>query len=108
MRKSSTTAVKASKPAKTRSGTIAPKVSKPHTQSHHVVPNPNGGWSVKKAGTDKASKVFEKKDPAITYARQVSRNQKTELVIHRKDGTIEQKDSHNVDPNPPRDRDTHK
>jgi hypothetical protein len=72
-------------------------------KSHHIVPDPDGGWNVRKGGSAKASKHFEKKDAAITWGRQVSRNQQSELVIHRRDGTIQQKDSHGNDPMPPRD-----
>lgn len=73
-------------------------------KSHHVVPNPEGGWNVKKGGADRASKTFEKKEKAVDFARQVSRNQRTELVIHKKDGTIQSADSHGHDPLPPRDK----
>ena len=30
-------------------------------KSHHVVPNSDGGWDVKKSGTERASKHFETK-----------------------------------------------
>jgi len=72
--------------------------------SHHVVPSPEGGWNVKKGGSEKASKHFEKKDEAVSYGRIVSRNQDSELVIHGKDGTIQSTDSHGHDPNPPKDK----
>lgn len=72
--------------------------------SHHVVPNPDGGWNVKKGGSRKANKHFDRQSDAIAWARHVSRNQRSELVIHRRDGTIRQKDSHGRDPLPPRDR----
>lgn len=75
--------------------------------SHHVVPDPNGGWVVKKGGAERASKHFDTQRAAIDYGRKVSRNQHSEFVIHRKDGTIRQKDSHKKDPNPPKDNDTH-
>jgi hypothetical protein len=71
--------------------------------SHHVVPS-NGGWNVKKGGAEKASKHFEKKEDAIKYGRDVSTNSGSELYIHKKDGTIQRKDSYGNDPNPPRDR----
>jgi len=77
-------------------------------KTHHVVPNPSGGWSVKKGGASRASKTFDKKQDATKYARTTSQNQKSELVIHRKDGTIQRTASHGKDPIPPRDRDTHK
>jgi len=73
-------------------------------KSHHVVLNPEGGWNVKKGGADRASKTFAKKDRAIGFARKISKNQHTELVVHRKDGTIQFADSHGKDPNPPRDK----
>ena len=71
--------------------------------SHHVVPSGNG-WSVKKAGAERASKHFEKKETAVKYGRELSRNNGSELYIHKKDGTIQKKDSHGKDPNPPKDK----
>jgi hypothetical protein len=73
-------------------------------ESHHVVPAPNGGWNVKKGGAERASKHFEKKEDAVKYGRQISKNQETELVIHKQDGRIQNADSHSNDPNPPKDR----
>lgn len=37
-------------------------------------------------------------------SRQKSKQESSELVIHRKDGTIERKDSHGNDPCPPKDK----
>ena len=76
-------------------------------KEHHVVPNPNGGWDVKKGSSTKSIKHFDKKDDAVDYGRKVSKNQRSELVIHKKNGTIQRSDSHGKDPNPPRDEDTH-
>lgn len=73
---------------------------KPDT--HHVVPNSDGGWDVKRGGGDRASGHFDTKQEAVDYGRQVSRNQETELRIHNKDGRIGQSDSHGHDPNPPK------
>ena len=73
-------------------------------KSHHVVPHPDGGWNVKKGRSTRASKHFEKKDDAVSWGREVSRNQQTEFVIHKRDGTIQRKASHGNDPFPPRDR----
>lgn len=77
-------------------------------KSHHVVPDPKGGWNVKKGGSGKASKHFGTKEDAVKKARKISKNQGSELYIHRKDGTIQRKASRGSDPNPPKDRDTHK
>ena len=67
-------------------------------KSHHVVPNPNGGWDVKVSGGEKAIKHTDTKQSAVDIARQISQNQQSELVIHNKDGKIGQKDSHGHDP----------
>ncbi|MDP1678910.1 MAG: DUF2188 domain-containing protein [Candidatus Nitrotoga sp.] len=68
------------------------------TKSHHVIPNPKGGWDIKVGGGEKAIKHFETKQPAIDIAREISRNQGSELLIHNKKGIIGQKDSHGNDP----------
>ena len=67
--------------------------------SQHVLPNPNGGWSVLKSGASRATKKFETQKEAIIYARQLSRTQGTELYVHKRDGTILSKDSYALDRN---------
>ena len=71
-------------------------------KSHHVVPNSEGGWDIKKGGADHASKHCDTKNEAIDKARIISQNQGTELYIHGKDGKIQEKDSHGKDPFPPK------
>ena len=73
-------------------------------KQHHIVPNPNGGWDVKKAGSERASVHTATKVEAETRARIISRNQSAELVIHNLDGKISRSDSHGNDPNPPKDK----
>lgn len=74
-------------------------------RSNHVVPSKkNGGWAVKKAGSSRASRAFVKKDEAVQYARDLSRKEKSELYIHKKDGSIQNRNSYGNDPFPPRDR----
>ena len=68
------------------------------SNSHHIVPASQGGWNVKRAGTDKAIVHTDTKKQAVDLGRDISRNQGTELVIHGKDGVIQQKDSHGNDP----------
>jgi len=72
--------------------------------NQHVVPSPKGGWSVRKTGASRASKVFETKNDAIDYARSQAKEKKLELFIHNRDGTIAQKDSYGKDPAPPKDK----
>ena len=71
-------------------------------KNQHVTPNPNGGWNVKGEGNSKATKTTATKKEAIDTARDISRNQGSELVIHGKNGRIQSKDSHGKDPFPPR------
>lgn len=72
-------------------------------RTQHVVPNPNGGWSVKRGGAFRATRTFATQKAAISYARKISRNQGSELYVHKKDGTIRSKDSYGNDPHPPKD-----
>lgn len=71
-------------------------------ETHHIVPNPSGGWDVKRGGGNRASSHHETKRQAIDAGRNVSRNQGTELRIHNKDGRIASSDSHGGDPYPPK------
>lgn len=67
----------------------------------HVVPS-GEGWSVRRAGASKASNKFATQDQAISRARELARNQKTELYIHGKDGRIRERNSYGTDPHPPK------
>jgi len=40
----------------------------------------------------------------VDRAREIAKNQKTELVIHNRDGKISDKDSYGNDPFPPKDK----
>lgn len=72
-------------------------------KNQHVVPK-DGGWAVKGAGNEKVTKNFDTQKGAIDYGREIAKNQGSELVIHRKDGTIRDKDSYGNDPVPPVDK----
>lgn len=71
-------------------------------KEHHVVPNPMGGWDVKKGGGIRSIKHFNRKSDAESHARDISQNQGSELVIHGRDGRIQRSDSHGNDPYPPK------
>ena len=57
-------------------------------QAHHVVPKPSGGWAVKRDGAAKAIKFFSTQREAVEFAREISRKQGLEIVIHGRDGKI--------------------
>ena len=72
-------------------------------KSTHVVPNKaKGGWDIKQSGAKRSSAHIDTKRRAIDRAREISKNQRTELVIHNRDGRIARKDSHGNDPFPPK------
>lgn len=73
-------------------------------KTHHVVPDPQGGWNVKRGGGSRSSAHFDRKQDAIDRGREISRNQGSELVIHNQDGKISRSDSHGNDPCPPKDK----
>ena len=73
-------------------------------KSRHVVPNQKDSWSVRKSGASRASRVFKTQSEAIKFARKQAKKEGSELYIHKKDGTIRQKDSYGNDPCPPKDK----
>lgn len=70
-------------------------------KNQHVLPH-EGGWQVKGEGNSRATVVTNTKQQSVDIAREISRNQQSELVIHNRNGQIGQKDSHGHDPFPPR------
>lgn len=71
-------------------------------RNQHVLPLGNG-WAVKGEGSKKFTVITETQKDAITVARGIAKNTKSELVIYGKDGRIRDKDSYGNDPNPPKD-----
>lgn len=57
----------------------------------HVTPHPDGGWQVKGEGNTKATKRFKTKEEALDHAKQISKNQDSRMVAHKKDGKIQKK-----------------
>lgn len=69
--------------------------------NQHVVPQ-KGQWAVKPAGGSRTTARTETQGEAIRIAREISRNQGTELFIHGRDGRIRERDSHGNDQCPPK------
>jgi hypothetical protein len=72
-------------------------------KNQHVTKHPRGGWQVIGAGNDKATKVTETQKKAIDVAKNIAKNQKSEVVIHGLNGRIRDKDSYGKDNVPPKD-----
>lgn len=76
-------------------------------ERRHVVPNPEGGWDVKKPGSSRSSGHSRTQQEAVDRARSIVENQGGgEVRIHGRDGRIRDSDTiaPGNDPNPPRDR----
>lgn len=72
-------------------------------KNQHVVPY-NGEWAVRGAGNNRVTSVHQTQGAAIEAARDIAINRKSEVIIHRSDGTIRDRDSYGNDPFPPRDK----
>ena len=72
--------------------------------SHHVVSAIGGGWVVRRGGSERASKRFPTKAAAESWGREQSIKDRSELVIHRDDGTVVRKHSYRKNHRRPRSR----
>jgi hypothetical protein len=70
-------------------------------KDQHVVKHPDG-WAIRGAGNGKVTKVTHTQEEAINIAREISKNQRSELLIHGKNGRIRDRDSHGHDDYPPK------
>jgi len=70
-------------------------------KSQHVVPHQDG-WAVKGAGNSRATVVKPTQQQATNAARQIAKNQGSEVVVHGRNGQIRAKDSYGNDPFPPK------
>jgi len=69
----------------------------------NVVP-PKAGWATKTEGSGRAGTVHDTQAEAIERGREQAKRERSELRIHRKDGTIRDSDSYGNDPHPPKDK----
>lgn len=72
-------------------------------KNQHVLPH-NNKWAVRGEGNSRNTAIKMTKEEALKKAKQIAINQKSELVIHGKDGKIKDKDSFGNDPFPARDK----
>lgn len=72
------------------------------SKNQHVTKRSDGNWQVIGEGNSKATKITRTQKEAIDIAREISKKQGSELVIHGTDGKIRDKDSHGKDPYPPK------
>lgn len=70
-------------------------------KNQHVVPHDNG-WAVQGEGNSRATSVHDTQAEAIDHARDIARNNQSELLIHGRNGQIRERDSYGNDPYPPK------
>jgi hypothetical protein len=71
-------------------------------KNQHVVPTEDGRWGVRGEGNNRRTHITNTQKEAINLAREIARNQRSELLIHGRDGKIRKRDSHGNDPYPPK------
>lgn len=70
-------------------------------KNQHVLPH-GDQWAVKGEKNDKATRVVDTQSEAIKIAREIAINQQSEVVIHRPNGQIRDKNSYGNDDYPPK------
>jgi len=70
-------------------------------KNKHVVPH-GSEWAVRGEGNGRPTSIHRTQAEAIEAAREIARKQHGELVIHRSDGRIRDRDSYGIDPLPPK------
>jgi uncharacterized protein YdaT len=61
-------------------------------------------WAVRRENAERDSSHHPTQGDAIDKAREIAKRDGLEVVIHRPDGRIRDKDSYGPDPHPPKDK----
>ncbi|MEK7234230.1 MAG: DUF2188 domain-containing protein [Elusimicrobiota bacterium] len=72
-------------------------------KNQHVVKREDG-WAVKGEGNGRDTSRHTTQAEAIDAARDIAKNQRSEVVIHDRHNLIRDKDSYGNDPCPPKDK----
>lgn len=67
-------------------------------RTYHVMTRIGGGWSVQREGASRATGTYDSKNQAIKHAREAARSAGGDLVIHSRDGLVQDSMTY-----PPRD-----
>jgi uncharacterized protein YdaT len=62
----------------------------PRTWHQHVVPYKEG-WAVRREGNKRITSKHRKQSTAIRKAKSIARKRKSDVIIHRADGTIRER-----------------
>lgn len=70
-------------------------------KNQHVVKRDNG-WAIRGEGNSRDTKIYGTQKEANQRAIEIATNNKSEVIIHGKDGKIREKNSYGNDSYPPR------
>lgn len=73
-------------------------------KSQWVSPCDGGKWAVHGAGNSRDTKLFNTQKAATVFAISIAKNNKSEVIVQRRNGKIISKDSYGNDPHPPYDK----
>lgn len=65
---------------------------------YHVTPDPQGGWRAAKEGASRALARGSNKSDVVSRARDAARTQKGQLLVHGRDGRIQEERTYGEDP----------
>lgn len=68
----------------------------------HTVPHGDDGWANRREGSDRVDSIFDTKKDAQSAGRDTAKNERTEHIVHGKDGKIQSRNSYGNDPFPPK------
>lgn len=70
-------------------------------KNQHVVRR-DDGWAVRGAGNNRDTAHYSTQREADVRATEIARNQRSEVVIHGRDGRFRERNSYGNDPFPPK------
>lgn len=70
--------------------------------NQHIVRRDDGSWAVRGEGNERDTSRHDTQADAIDRARNIAINQRSEVVIHRRNGEFRDRNSYGNDPYPPR------
>jgi len=70
-------------------------------KNQHVVQREDG-WAVRGENNTRDTSLHSTQQQAFDAARQIAKNQSSEVFIHGKDGKIRERNTYGQDPHPPK------
>jgi uncharacterized protein YdaT len=67
------------------------------SSDYHILPD-GEGWAVKRGNAKRASSRYPTKEQAIEAGRELAKRRNTDVVVHGRDGRIEELDGYGSDP----------